>query len=238
MRYILLVAGRGTRLHPLTLNHPKSLYKLDQRTSVLQRMVSLIRKFDSNSEIVVVTGFMSDVVKKDLENVTFVHNPFYSITNSIASLWFARDFLCDDNITIINGDIVMEADLVREILCKAVEKPVVLLDSSIKIDGDYNVQVSEGKVLVMSKDLDNYFGEYAGVTKLDKISALELKKEIELMVNSDMFDQWYENALVQMIFQRNFELFYEDISEYSWTEVDGVSDFLLAKKIHSTKFHE
>ena len=52
------------------------------------------------------------------------------------------------------------------------------------------------------------------------------------MINMGMYDQWYENALVQMIFNDDFELFYVDIKNYRWTEVDCVNDMLLAKQIH------
>jgi len=93
MTYIILVAGKGTRLYPLTLNYPKSLYRLDRSTTVLKRMVQLIRKFDEKAVIVVVTGFLSETIEKELEGVTFIHNPFYEVTNSIASLWFAKEYL-------------------------------------------------------------------------------------------------------------------------------------------------
>lgn len=232
MTYIFLVAGKGTRLHPLTLNYPKSLYRLDKNTTVLKRMVDLINKYDKNALIIVVTGFSSEVIERELENVTFVHNPFYNVTNSIASLWFARNYLDTDNVTIINGDIVMEEKLVESVVCKPTECPKVCIDSSIKNNGDYNVEVKGKHVLVMSKDLEQYFGEYAGVTKLDQGSAQKLKDCITEMINQGMYDQWYENALVQMIFNDDFELFYEDIKNYSWTEVDCVNDMLLAKQIH------
>ena len=48
MKYIFMVAGKGTRLHPLTLKHPKSIYKLDENTTLLQRMVQLIKKYDKD----------------------------------------------------------------------------------------------------------------------------------------------------------------------------------------------
>lgn len=233
MIYIFLAAGKGTRLHPLTLQHPKSLYKLDNHTSVLQRMVKLIKKHDAQATMVIVTGFMANILNDEIKDVIFVHNPFYAITNSIASLWFAREFLSrDEQVTIINGDIVMEERLIQTVICQASNRPLVLVDSSVKVDGDYNIQVNNDQVLVMSKELDSYYGEYAGVTKLDPASANELKQEIEAMVGLGMHDQWYENALVQMIFQRNFLLYYQDISDFAWTEVDSVSDLLLAKKIH------
>lgn len=232
MRYILLVAGKGSRLYPLTLQYPKSLYKLDRNTTVLARMIKLIKKYDKDADIVVVIGFMSQVIQNELQDVTFVHNPFYEVTNSIASLWFAKEYLLTDNVVLINGDIVMEERLVKEILCKVTDRPKVCIDSSIKTEGDYNVQVNGDKILVMSKDLDQYYGEYAGVTKLDRESSLKLYHCICKMVEGGMYDQWYENALVQMIFNEDFQLYYEDIRDYKWTEVDCVSDMLLAKQIH------
>lgn len=232
MKYIFLVAGQGSRLHPLTLQYPKSLYKLDKNTTVLKRMVNLIKKHDENADIVVVVGFMSQTIKSELEGVTFVDNPFYEVTNSIASLWFAKDYLNSD-VVLINGDVVMEEKLVRDIVCAPVDVPKVCIDSSVKSDGDYNVQVNGSKILVMSKDLDEYYGEYAGVTRLDKISAWKLKSCVLNMVESGMYDQWYENALVQMIFNEDFQLYYDDIRDYKWTEVDCVSDMLLAKQIHA-----
>lgn len=232
MKYIFMVAGKGSRLQPLTLSHPKSMFKLDKDTTLIQRMVRLIKKYDSEADIVIVTGHMHRNIEAQLENVTFVYNPFYEVTNSIASLWFAKDHLDDDNIVLIDGDIVMPDAAMRDILCKEVDRAVVLLDSSIRVDGDYNVEVSGDNVLVMSKDLDSYYGEYAGVTKLDKKSAQLMKKEIEFMIEEGFYDQWYENALVQMIFKEDFKLEYIDIKDYDWTEVDSVNDLLHAKNIH------
>ena len=211
------------------------MYKLDKDTTVLERMITLIEEKDKNAHFVVVVGFMADEIKKrlaDKKNITFIVNPFYGITNSIASLWFARDYM-DKEVTIINGDIVMEKKLVHDVVCLTTNRPYVLVDQSIKNNGDYNVQVLDKSVLVMSKNLDEYFGEYAGVTKLDKQSALKVKRQIEKMVGMEMYDQWYENALVQMIFDDDFKLEFEDISDYKWTEIDCVDDMLLAKQIHS-----
>ena len=232
MRYIFLVAGKGTRLQPLTLKHPKSMFKLDKDTTLIQRMVGLIRKLDAEADIVVVTGHMHRSIESELSGVRFVYNPFYEVTNSIASLWFARDYLLTDNVVLIDGDIVMSESLMRDIVCKPVDRPMVLLDSSIKTDGDYNVQISGNRVLVMSKELDAYHGEYAGITKLDRASALLMKEEMENMVEEGSYDQWYEDVLVQLIFKDDFRLYYKDICDYDWTEVDCVSDLVHAKNIH------
>ena len=203
--------------------------------TLIARMVNLIRQYDRDADIVVVTGHRHKSIERELDGVTFINNPFYEVTNSIASLWFAKEHLDTENVVLIDGDIVMSENLVRDVLCKPVERPQVLLDSSISENGDYNVQTSGERVLVMSKELNTYYGEYAGVTKLDRKSALAMREEIESMVDSGYYDQWYENALVQMIFRDDFELFYTDISAYDWTEVDNVSDLIHAKNIHMSE---
>lgn len=235
MTYIILVAGKGVKLQPLTFNHPKTLYKLDDKTTVLQRLVRSIRKFDNDAEIVVVVGFMYKHIQKELEedNVIFIHNPFYSVTSSMGSMWFAKDYLQRENVSIINGDVVMSDSLVKEVLCAHTDCPCVLVDSSHKETEKYNVQIQEDKVCVMSKNLSAFFANYASVTKLDAISSRFLLEQLDQMVKEEMYGLFFEDALVQMIFEKNFELSYKDIKGYEWTEVDCVDDLLKARQIQS-----
>ena len=125
MTYIILAAGKGANLHPLTLKYPKTSYKLDENITVLQRMVRSIRKFDKNAEIVVVVGYLSDMIRHELsdDNVKFVMNPFYEVTNSISSVWFARDYLERENVAIIHGDAVFEDYLLENYLVKPTNYP-------------------------------------------------------------------------------------------------------------------
>ncbi len=235
MTYIILSAGKGAKLQPLTLNHPKSLYKLDDKTTILQRLVRMIRKFDAEAEIVVVVGFMYKQIQRELEddNVKFVHNPFYSNTSSMGSLWFAKDYLQRENVTIVNGDIVTSDALLQDVVCQHTDYPCVLLDSTRRDANKYNVQVQGDMVCVMSKNLTDYAGNYASVTKLDAVSSRFLLEQLNQMVNEGMYNLFFEDALVQMIFQKNFELYYKDIKEYKWTEVDCVDDLLKARQIQA-----
>jgi len=235
MTYIILSAGKGVKLQPLTLNYPKSLYKLDDKTTILQRLVRKIRKYDAEAEIVVVVGYMYKQIQKELEddNVKFVHNPFYSATSSMGSLWFAKDFLQRENVTIINGDIVASDKLMEEIVCQHTDYPIALLDSTHKDANKYNVQVQGDLVCVMSKNLTEFEGNYASITKLDAISSRFLVEQLNQMVNEEMYNLFFEDALVQMIFQKNFELYYKDIKDYKWTEVDCVDDLLKARQIQA-----
>ena len=233
MTYIVLVAGQGKNLQPLTLSHPKTLYKLDGKTTVLQRLVRSIRKHDKEAEIVVVVGFMYKHIQKELEddNVKFAHNPFYSVTSSMGSLWFAKDYLQRENVTIVNGDIVASDKLIQDVVSQHTDYPYVLLDSTHKDANKYNVQVQGDLVCVMSKNLTEFEGNYASITKLDAVSSRFLLEQLNQMVNDEMYNLFFEDALVQMIFQKNFELYYKDIKDYKWTEVDCVDDLLKARQI-------
>ena len=237
MTYIILSAGKGVNLQPLTLNRPKSLYKLDDKTTILQRLVRKIRKYDTEAEIVVVVGYMYNQIQKELEddNVKFVHNPFYSVTGSMGSLWFAKDYLQRENVTVINGDIVASDKLLQDVICQRTDFPYVLLDSSHRAANKYNVQVQGDKVCVMSKNLTQFLGNYASITKLDAVSSRFLLEQLFQMVNEEMYNLFFEDALVQMIFDKNFELYYKDITDYQWTEVDTVDDLIKAKEINACK---
>jgi choline kinase len=173
---------------------------------------------------------MNKLIEEKISGVKFIYNPFFDVTNSIASLWFAKDYL-DGEVTIINGDIVMDSDLVKDYLIKSYDYPLVFLDSSIKSNGDYNVQIADDHVLVMSKELKQYYGEYAGVTKIDNKTIFLFKDEIERMISDGYYNQWYETALVQLIFNSNLKLRFIDICNYQWTEIDCVDDLVKAKLI-------
>ena len=234
MTYIILAAGKGNNLQPLTLKYAKTSYKLDENTTVLQRMVRCIRDADKKAEIVVVIGYKADNVKKELDeyNVHFVMNPFYEVTNSISSLWFARDYLERENVAIIHGDVVYSNEIIKKYLTSPTDYPYVLVDSSSLCPGAYNVVSENGLVLVMSKKLETFNAKYCCMTKLDPVSSRLLKQEIDSMIYMNMYDQYFENSLVQMIMFHGFQLFCVDIAGQAWAEIDSVDDLLTAQNIH------
>ncbi len=234
MTYIILAAGKGSNLAPLTLKYAKTSYKLDENTTVLQRMVRSIRKADKDAEIVVVVGYRANDIKKELdcENVKFVMNPFYEVTNSISSLWFARDYLERENVAIVHGDVVFSDEIVEEYLTKPTYFPYVVVDSSLQKPGAYNAVIQDNQVLVMSKKLEHFTAKYCCMTKLDPVSSRLLKEEIDGMINDNMYDQYFEDSLVQMIMFHDFQLFCKDIAGKRWAEVDTVDDLLTAQEIH------
>ena len=232
--YIVLAAGKGRNLQPLTLKYPKTSFRLDEETTVLQRMVRSIRRYDKNAEIVVVIGYLSETVKQELaeDNCKFVANPFYEVTNSISSVWFARQYMERENVTIVHGDAVFSEEIIENYLCKETDYPFVLVDSTCVKPGAYNAVIRDRQVLVMSNKLEKYDAKYCCMTKLDAVSARLLKSEIDSMIHNNMYDQFFEDSLVQLIMFHDFQLFAEDIADKAWSEVDTVDDLLNAQQIY------
>ena len=232
MEYIILAAGIGSRLYPYTKNSPKCLVKVTDTETVIERCIRLIRKYDDDANITVVLGFQYQRIIDLLgDKCNFIVNPFYKVTNSIASLWFARDVLLRKRPTVIlNADIVFSSKLAKEI-CTVPEESVIYYDSSIRTDGDYNVQEIDGQMVVMAKELESYSGEYVGVTKFTTEDVEVLLSEIDAMVFDDLYDQWYENALVQLSLTKRYSFKAKDVCDYDWSEIDSVSNLLKIRQI-------
>lgn len=92
--HVILVAGVGARLYPYTKNSPKCLVKVTECETVIERCLCLTKKYDNDAHVTVVLGFqyqrIIDILK---DKCDYIVNPFYKVTNSIASLWFARNIL-------------------------------------------------------------------------------------------------------------------------------------------------
>ena len=231
MKYIILAAGQGTRLRPVTKDYPKVLFRADGATPMLRRLVSQIKRYDADADVVIVTGYMHDAIECELTDCRFVHNPFFEATNSVASLWFARDEFDCDCTTVLNGDLLMSDGLVKEVVCKPVCRPTSFVDTSRASGGDYCAVISGDRIVTMAKGLMNPSAEYMSFSKFDRESAAILRAEIERMVDAGEYDQWYENALVNLIFRNGFALYWEDEAGQDWCEVDSYDDLFKARRI-------
>ena len=94
---LLLAAGTGSRLYPLTQNAPKCL-TIVNGVSILERMISSLN-LHGFKRLVVVTGYLEDHIRDFLGNqagdmkIDYVFSPLYETTNNIYSLWMAREVI-------------------------------------------------------------------------------------------------------------------------------------------------
>lgn len=102
-RAIIMAAGTGSRMNPVTLQTPKPLVKVNG-----VRMIDTViqgLQFNSIHEIYIVVGYLKEQfeqLKMDYPNVTLIENPYYDSCNNISSLYVAREYI--ENAIILDGD--------------------------------------------------------------------------------------------------------------------------------------
>ena len=104
--------------------------------------------------ILSLTEAKAQVIREVLadKGVSFFYNPFYDVTNSIASAWFAKEFLMGDDLLIMNGDVYLEEKLLDRILAQG-RSPVMFADESRRETADYKFFYEDGILKKYGKEL-------------------------------------------------------------------------------------
>src|SRR5690606_31741631 len=116
---ILLSAGQGSRMLPLTAEQPKCLIEFSGRTLIEWQIEMLAR--GGVRRIHVVTGFKEELVEAVLErssdprvSVTTLFNPFYKVADNLGSCWIAREAM-EGDFLILNGDTLVSEAIVQHV---------------------------------------------------------------------------------------------------------------------------
>jgi choline kinase len=157
MKAILVSAGQGTRLLPLTLHIPKCLVEIDGR-AILDHQIEALHEAGI-SGIVVVGGYRHEQIREHLQRqpapvrAQLIINPFWSVGSSIGSVWAARDHL-DGPFCLINGDTVFDASVIEEARQQARAGINLLIEPAGDPESDdMRVQVRDGWVAAVRKKL-------------------------------------------------------------------------------------
>lgn len=115
-KVIILSAGQGSRLLPLTAERPKCLIDFSDK-SLIRWQIEMLAA-GGVSEFHVVTGFMTDMVETELDhlrraglNITVHFNPFFKVADNLGSCWIVRDIMQGD-FMILNGDTLISSDII------------------------------------------------------------------------------------------------------------------------------
>ncbi len=237
MKAIIMAAGIGSRLQEISNSRPKCLISAGEET-LIGRMVRLLHQCDVH-DITVITGYKSHLVRQDLgDKVRYYDNPFYKVTNSIASLWLARELLTED-VILMNADLFLEENILDVALSQT--KDVVMLSDSTRIEtADFRFGVDGDRILRTGNKLtnDETDCEYVGVVRIDASFIHQFKHRLEYLVGKGDFNNWWEGVLYSFI-EEDIDIFHTDIKGTFWTEVDNRKDYQrltswLSKK-HSNK---
>jgi len=136
---VILSAGQGKRLSPLTDARPKCLVPIAGRPILEWQLRSLAAA--GVDEIAVVTGFCADAVDAMVmttnvpAEVRTVYNPFYTVADNIGSCWAAKDLIGPDTL-LLNGDTLFEPEIASRVLEQATASISVTIDRKDSYDSD------------------------------------------------------------------------------------------------------
>ena len=224
MKALLLAAGKGTRISRYLGGNPKCTVNIGDEI-LIHYTVSLLKKKGIN-DIGIVVGYQDNIIKEVLSDekaINFFYNPFYEITNSLASAWFAGDFI-DDDMLIMNADVFLEEALLDDILsCKI--SPVLFSDETRKEEADFKLFYKDGLLIDYGKELEveRTTGEYIGVVTFNKSFVETFKTNMCKMIKEKKYSMWWENILYELIGKQDINV--KNIENRFWAEVDYIEDY-------------
>lgn len=164
---IILAAGLGTRLRPLTEKTPKCLLKIDRKTILEHQMENLTEC--GISEVTTVIGYEANKVKefckKNGWNLNFIYNRDYLNSNNLFSLWLARETF-NQGFIALNSDVVFNVNILKNLL-RFEADICIAVDKKVCIEEDMKVKMKDGKVIEINKSMkpEEAYGEFIGIAK-------------------------------------------------------------------------
>ncbi len=155
-RAIILAAGQGSRLGPITADQPKCLIPFAGKTLLDWQIDALAAA--GIGEVVVATGFRTEKVEAQLARRTDVRaravfNPFYHVADNLGTCWMMRGEMTEDFL-ILNGDTIVSAEIVGRLLAGLRQPITVTIDEKDDYDSDdMKVQRDGDRLVAIGKTL-------------------------------------------------------------------------------------
>lgn len=254
MKAIILAAGEGKRLRPLTQDIPKCMVKLFGK-SILERQVDMLRNCGIN-KICVVKGYNKE--KIDLLDLKYYFNRKFNTTNMVETLFCAKDEF-DESIIISYGDIVYEKEILEKLI-KSNENFSIIIDrdweklwtirfvnplddaESLEIDSDGYISDIGQK----TKKIEEIKGQFIGLIKVQGDGLQILKSSYEKFrekaikegknpLNPNIpFEKSYMTDFLQGLVKDNQKLTPVFVNN-GWLELDSIKDYEIYNKMVENK---
>lgn len=217
LRAIILAAGMGTRLKPITLNLPKALVKVDNKP-LIERQIEYLKEKGIN-DILIVVGYLKEkfLYLEEKYNVKIMVNPKYDIYNNIYTMYLVRDYLQDSYV--IEGDVYLNNNFIDEKLTKSTyftgvkenfkDEWILRFNKEEKV---FNIDVGSGQGYIMS-----------GVSYWSKEDGVFIKNQLEKVIEKGDFKNLYWDNVVRD--NLNFvNIHIKKIKSKDWFEIDSLKD--------------
>jgi choline kinase len=224
---ILMAAGVGSRISRHIGEKPKSLLELDGKPLISRSIASFSKR--GINEVLIATGYGANEIMATVgAGVKCFNNPFFRVTNSIASLWFILENyqIESRDVILMNADVFMVEELVDLIVTDPIERVCVYSDSSRIEDADYRLNWEGESLSRYGKNLTNEdtTGEYIGVVKVGSKYLDRFKENIKRMVLNGEYQCWWEDAIYREV-EIGINIPVKDVKGMFWSEMDYIEDY-------------
>lgn len=256
MKVIILAAGQGSRLRPLTDNCPKCMVEVNGK-SIIERQIETMHICGiADKDITIICGYCNDVLQKKFGNsgIHFIVNAEYETTNMVCSLMCGKNIMENaDDILISYGDIIYSPEVLQAILKSAENASVIVddgwyeywserndnpLDDAETLMFDENSYLTEigQKTTNLCKVQSQYIGlmrfKHEGIKDLLALS-LEAKRRSSvgerLWRTERNYDKMYMTDLLQGLIDEGKKLKAIHINR-GWFEIDDPEDLKIVEK--------
>ena len=236
---LVLAAGTGARLGPLTAEIPKTLLPVAGESTILDQILANLSAAGMD-RVAIVCGHRSTAIEDRLDSLggahglalETIHNEKAAVWNNAYSLWCARDLFAA-GVLLVNGDCLHPGAVESTML--AAQGPDILLgvDERDRLTGE-SMKVmldDEGRVVRLDKAiaLESAAGEYIGVTIIEGTAAPGLTDALERTWSSDP-SLYYEDAFVEYA-RAGGEVRIASLGDIDWVEVDDAADLERAREV-------
>ncbi len=234
---LLLAAGSGCRLRPVTDDQPKCLTEIDG-IPILERLIDCLCQ-QGFKRLVVVVGYLEHRIREFLGDrrsglsIEYVVNPQYRTTNNIYSLWLAREAV-QESFLLIESDLLFEAAMLR-----GLQQPNKIAVSSLQpwMDGstvtlDRFQRVREFQ-LGNVQDADDRRYKTVNICSLSRQSWRRVVRRLGHYVAAGRVNEFYERVFAEMVADGSLSFQAVFFDPASWHEIDTLEDLEKAERLHS-----
>jgi choline kinase len=234
MKAVIVAAGKSSRLYPRTLELPKTLLPLGNKT-ILQKNIDSLKKAGV-SEIAIVTGYKSQqIVDFVKDECITIYNPFFAHCNNAGSLWFAKDFVGNSPFIYSHADIAYD----ENILLNNIENAQLRSnDFELIVDFDKELTPESMKVIIDNKgfliesnkelNISDAHGEWTGLALIN--NPQKLFSNIENSLKNNYLNN-YDTFTFSNMAKQGERFYCCGTEKMNWLEIDFENEYLQAIKL-------